>query len=305
MNIQKNIELKKYTTFKIGGPAEYFVEVENVEELKEALFFAKDKNINIFILAGGTNILISEKGIKGLVVKIKLNKLDFKGKKVIVESGVILAQLLEESLDNNLIGLEFATGIPGTVGGAIRGNAGTYGLAMSDIIKKIIYLDENYYIKKMNVKECNFKYRHSIFKEKPYYILSAELKLKSGNVKESRKLIKERLDYRANTQPQGFSSGCVFKNVSFDNIDIKKLKNKGVDIEKFKKFKKIPSGYLIEEIGLKGKIIGGAKISEKHANYILNFNNATYEDVIILISYIKQKIRSKYGIQLEEEIQII
>jgi len=240
-----------------------------------------------------------------LVIKINLNKLEYKNNTVLVGAGLSLAHLLAESLDNNLRGLEFATGIPGTVGGAIRGNAGTYGLAMSDVIKKVIYLDEDYNIKEFNKEECNFKYRHSIFKEKEYYILEALLELEEGDTEESRKLIAERLEYRSNTQPQGFSAGCIFKNINFKDINIDDLKKKGVAIDKFSKFQKIPVGYLIEEIGLKGKTIGGAQVSEKHGNYILNNNQASYDDIIILISYLKQQIRDKYGIQLEEEIQIV
>ena len=305
MNIQKNIELKKYTTFKIGGPAQYFIEVEKKLELEEALAFAQEKNLKIFILGGGTNLLISDKGVKGLVIRIKLNKLEFKKKKVIVGAGLDLEELLNKSLDYGLTGLEFVTGIPGTVGGAIRGNAGTYGLAMSDVIQKIIYLDENYHIKEMNKKEANFKYRHSIFKEKLYYILEAQLELEKGNIGEARKLVRERLEYRYNTQPQGLSAGCIFKNINFAEVNVEDLKKRGVEIEKFTKFQKIPVGYLVEKIGLKGKTIGGAQISEKHGNYILNNKKASYEDIIILISYIKQQVRTKYGIQLQEEIQII
>ena len=143
------------------------------------------------------------------------------------------------------------------------------------------------------------------FKEKSYYILEAQLELEKGNIGEARKLVRERLEYRYNTQPQGLSAGCIFKNINFAEVNIEDLKKRGVEIEKFTKFQKIPVGYLVEKIGLKGKTIGGAQISEKHGNYILNNNKASYEDIIILISYIKQKVRTKYGIQLQEEIQII
>ena len=165
MNIEKNIELKKYTTFKIGGPAKYFVEVRTVEELQECLTFAKEKNLEIFILGGGSNILISDQGFNGLVIKISFDTLEFKDNNITVGSGVILSYLLNKSLEKGLIGLEFTTGIPGTIGGAVRGNAGTYGLAMSNVVKKIKYLDEEYSIQEMNNYEAQFKYRHSIFKE--------------------------------------------------------------------------------------------------------------------------------------------
>jgi len=305
MNIEKNIELKKYTTFKIGGPAKYFVEVKTIEELQECLIFAKENSLEIFILGGGSNILISDQGFNGLVIKITINILEFKGNNITVGSGVILSYLLNQSLEKSLIGLEFATGIPGTVGGAVRGNAGTYGLAMSNVVKKIKYLDEEYNIQEMNNNEAQFKYRHSIFKEKQYIILEVEIELEKRDTKESYKLVKERLKYRQDTQPNKPSAGCIFKNLSFKDLDIDNLREKGIEIDKFTKHEKIPAGYLIDRVDLKGKTIGGVKISEIHANYIVNVDNGTAEPVIMLISLIKQQVRDKYGIELKEEIQLV
>lgn len=305
MKIEKNILLKNYTTFRIGGPAEFFIEAQNAEDLQEALQWAKDNDKDVFILGGGSNLLISDNGIKGLVIKLSLNKLEIEANKIIVGSGVSLAYLLSEALDNNLLGLEFATGIPGTVGGAIRGNAGTYGQDMSQVVKKIKYIDDSYNLAEMDTKEANFAYRHSIFKEKKYIIVEAEIELEHGSTEEVRKLIKERLAYRHDTQPHDPSAGCIFKNVRFEDVDIEDLKKRNLDIEKFAKHKKIPAGYLIESAGLKGHTIGDAQISEKHANYIINKGNATAEQVIMMISFIKQQIRDKYGVQLMEEVQIM
>jgi len=306
MNIQKNIPLKNHTTFKIGGPAEYFVEATTAEELQEAFVWAKENNKPVLILGGGSNLLVSDQGYAGLVIKLKFDKLEFIDTKVTVGSGVKLAYLLVSSLEHNLTGMEFAAGIPGTVGGAIRGNAGTFGLGMSDVTKKIIYLDENNQIQEMYTHQANFAYRHSIFKEKPWIIIEAELELEHGNTEKSRILVKERLERRQETQPNEPSAGCIFKNIRFEDIDdLEALKNKHVEVDNFAQYKKIPAAYLIERVGLKGHTIGGAQVSELHANYIVNKGEATAEQVIMLISFIKQQIRDKYGIQLQEEVQIV
>lgn len=305
MNIEQNVLLKNYVSFKIGGPAEYFAKVSNPLELEEALKWAKDNNKAVRILGGGTNLLISDAGIKGLVIKLDLNKLEFSDNKVIVGCGVPLALLLNEALAKNLTGLEFAAGVPGTVGGAIRGNAGTYGKAMGDVIKKIKYLDENNQVLEIVASEANFMYRHSIFKEKPWIILEAEVELELGDIEAARQLVKERLDYRNNTQPKQPSAGCIFKNIRFEDVDIEALRSKNIEIEKFEKFRKIPASYLIERAGLKGHKIGDAQVSEIHANYIVNNGSATCEQVIMLISFIKQQVRDKYAVQLMEEVQIL
>jgi UDP-N-acetylmuramate dehydrogenase len=305
MNIQKNILLSKYTTFKIGGPAEHFVIAKNIEEVQEAVKWAKENNHPIFMLGGGSNLLISDQGIKGLVIKLDLQNIEFDNNKITVGAGVILTFLLNQSLEHSLVGLEFATGIPGTVGGAIRGNAGTYDQAMNDVVTSIKYLDEDFVIQEMDTAGAEFAYRHSIFKTKPYIILEAQLELKTGDVQAVQQLIRERLQHRQANHPTQPSAGCIFKNVSFEEVDIDDLAKRGVEIEKFSKSKQIPSGYLIEKVGLKGKQIGGAQVSEQHANYIINTGNATAEDVIMLISLIKQQIRDKYGVQLIEEVQFI
>ena len=305
MKIEKNIALKKYTTFKIGGPAEYFAKVKTVEDLAEALKWAKENNQPVKVLGGGSNMLVSDQGLKGLVIKLSLDKLEFDGQKVIVGPGVMLAYLLNQALDHDLTGLEFAAGIPGTVGGAIRGNAGTYGLAMDGVVTKIRYIDENFATQEMTNKDANFKYRHSIFKEKPWIIVEAELKLKKGDVKASRDLVSDRLKYRQDTQPNLPSAGCIFKNVRFEEVNLDDLKAKNIEVEKFEKFQKIPAAYLIERAGLKGHQIGDAQVSEVHGNYIVNRGQATAEQVIMLISFIKQQVRDKYGIQLMEEVQLL
>ncbi|MBT4516891.1 MAG: UDP-N-acetylmuramate dehydrogenase [Candidatus Komeilibacteria bacterium] len=305
MNIQEKVLLKDYTTFKIGGPAEYFADVKNVGDLQEALQWAKENDQPVRILGGGSNMLISDDGLKGLLIKLSIDKLEFDDFRVTVGPGVVLSYLLNKSLENNLTGLEFAAGIPGTVGGATRGNAGTYGVAMDSVVKKIKYLDAKHEVKEMTGKEAKFAYRHSIFKEQAWIILELILDLQKGDVKESQKLVKERLKYRQDTQPNLPSAGCIFKNIRFEEVDLEDLKTKNIEVDKFDKFKKIPAAYIIEKAGLKGHSIGDAQVSEVHANYIVNKGEATAEQVIMLISFIKQQVRDKYGVQLREEVQLL
>lgn len=305
MKIEKNKSLKGYTTFKIGGPAEYFAEVKTAQEVQEALQWAKENKQSVKILGGGSNMLIADAGLKGLVIKLSLDKLEFNNVKVIVGPGVRLAYLLNKALENGLTGLEFAAGIPGTVGGAIRGNAGTYGLAMDSVVRKIKYTDEYGELKEINGSQAKFAYRHSIFKENFWIIVEAELELAKGDIQAARALVNERLKYRQDTQPNLPSAGCIFKNILFEEVDLKKLAEKKIDIDKFSKFKKIPAAHLIERAGLKGHAIGGAQVSDVHANYIVNNGGATAEEVIMLISFIKQQVRDKYGVQLQEEVQLL
>lgn len=305
MNIQNNIPLAPYTTFKIGGPAEYFVLAKTSEEVQEAIAWAQASKQDVFVFGGGSNLLISDQGIKGLVIKLDLQDLEFDGDVVRIGSGVNLAYLLNQALEHGLIGLEFAAGIPGTVGGAVRGNAGTYGLAMGDVVTNIKYLDEKHLFQTMTNLEAEFAYRHSIFKNKNYLILETEIKLNKGDVLEAKKLVAQRLQYRKETQPNEPSAGCIFKNITFTDSETESLRSQGIEVDKFLEHHKIPAAYLIDHAGLKGKTIGGAQVSKKHANYIINTGQAKAEDVVILTSLIKQQVRDKYHIQLTEEVQFI
>ena len=333
IKIQKNILLSKYTSFKIGGAARFFCVAENNDEIQEALEFAGKNKLNIFILGGGSNLLISDEGFDGLVIRIMNQELRVRNNEIFVGSGLSLAKLVGESVKNNLTGLEWAAGIPGTVGGAIVNNAGAFGKCMGDIVEsvEICWLHSpgglwspsagglqtgstalkglwNQHIKKLNNKECDFSYRNSIFKEeKKYIILNAVLKLEKGNEAESRKMILEYFKSRKEKQPLEYpSAGSVFKNPKVDEKHFKRLIKEYPELNKIVKNNTIPAGWLIEQIDeLKNKKIGGVMISEKHCNFIVNTGNAKAEDVVILISLIKQKIRNHFGIQLEEEVEYV
>ena len=287
---KKNVLLKNYTTFRIGGPAKYFFKAKTKEDLIKAIQAAKKLNLPFFILGEGSNILFSDKGFKGLVIKIQSSKIENKetenkNKIIYVEAGVKLSHLVKLSLKNSLTGLEWAAGIPGTVGGAIRGNTGAFGGSMSDIVRsvEVLHLPESE-IKNYELKNCKFSYKENIFKKnKNLIILSCILELKKGDKKEIEEKIKYFLDYREKNHPlEFFSAGCIFKNP-----------------------KKKSAGELIEKCGLKGKEIGDARISEKHANFIVNLGKAHSEDVLKLINLIKKEVKKKFGIELKEEIYFI
>jgi len=315
MKIQKDISLTPYTNYKIGGAARYFCKVKNEKEIIEVLNFADKKNLPVFILGGGTNVLISDKGFSGLVIKLQVLELKSQETKVIIGAGVKLSDVVSFALENSLSGIEWASGIPGTVGGAIRGNAGAFGGEMKDIVTEVtIIKNENRKAKNDNVKlkikkfdneDMKFGYRRSIVKEKRNIIvLSAIFTLKKiKNEKEktkSKELINYYLNYRKEHQPLNYPScGSVFKNI--EEREIKKNK------ELLKNIKKgiVSAAVLIAKAGLVGKKIGDAQISEKHANFIINLGNAKARDVLDLIKLCQKEVYKKFGVKLKSEVEMV
>lgn len=278
-----NVPLKNYNTFKVGGPAKYFCEVKDKNELEEAINFAKGKQLPYFILGGGSNLLISDEGFDGLVVKLNNSDIKLKGERVFAQAGADFGEVVEFAASKGLSGLEWATGIPGTLGGAIRGNAGAFGSYISEAVEAVEAIDEDFEFCGLANSDCGFDYRHSSFKDNNKIIFSSILKLKFENEEIIRERMKQNLDYRRERQPLGYgSAGSVFKNPS----------------EK-------PAGKLIEEAGLKGEKVGDAMVSEKHANFIINSGNATAKDIKELIDLVKQRTKQETGYDLEEEIQYL
>ena len=318
--IKKNVLLKNYTTFKIGGRAKYFFIAKNTEDLIKAILVAKKFKLPFFILGGGSNLLVSDKGFKGLVIKIQNTKYKIQNTKIMAEVGVMLGELVNVSAKTGLSGLEWAVGIPGTVGGAIFGNAGVFGKSMKNIVKEIEVFDlSNEKIKTFKNKDCQFDYRESIFKKnKNLIILSTKLKLKKEKKSKIERKMREYLNYRKENQPLNLpSAGSVFKNYELrlqpahhppeksGPIKNYELVKEFPELREFNKKNLIPAAWLIEKCGLKGKKIGGAKISEKHANFIVNLGEAKAEDVKKLINLAKKKVKNKFSITLEEEIQFL
>lgn len=280
-----NEPMCKHTSFKIGGPAECLIKIQTAEELRWILKYAKEKNIPLTIIGNGSNILVSDEGIKGIVLKIEINtfELDFQNSKLKVGSGIKLGFIAQKCLKQEIAGFEFASGIPGTVGGAIRMNAGAHGKEMKDIVTTITYMDRDGEIHSIQNKEAKFEYRNSLFANKDYIILEVEIQLEKGNTEEIQAKMTEYATYRKEKQPIEYpSAGSTFK--------------RGADFITAK---------LIDECGLKGYQIGGAQISEKHAGFIINKGNATAEDVIKLMEYTKEQIYNKFGKIIVPEIEII
>lgn len=285
--IHINEPMSKHTSFKIGGNAKILVNIVSVFELQEILKILKKENIRIIIIGNGSNILVSDKGIDGIVLKIEIKKFEIQKidskYRITLGAGCKLGEISYKLADKNISGFEFASGIPGTIGGAIRMNAGAYGSEMKDIVNSITYIDRNGQISKINNKEAKFEYRNSIFSKKDYIIIETEIELESGKKEEIIEKIKEYQKNRIEKQPIEYpSAGSVFKRG--DGFITAKL---------------------IDECGLKGYQIGDAQISEKHAGFIINKGNAKAKDVEDLIKYIKKQVLEKFGVEIETEIEII
>ncbi len=321
MILSQNIPLKKYSNFKIGGPASYFYEFRTKEDLINALREWRDMGgevNNIFILGSGTNILWNDDPFEGLVLKDSSSFIKREKGLVIVDAGTLMPDLVGFCTQNSLSGLEWAGGLPGTVGGAIRGNAGAFLGEIGDSVWQVESLDKrSLEVLIRNRVECNFGYRQSVFKNEEVgrrlgeplvrreVILSVKFKFKMGNAEEIKRSTQEKIDYRIDRHPLDLPNiGSTFKNV-----DLKKVSKKvAKEFEKSIKpdpFPVVPAAKLLVAVGLKGKIIGGAQFSEKHPNFIVNFNNAKSTDVKELIKLAKKEVKEKYNIDLEEEIMIV
>lgn len=307
MNLQENILLKNYSNYKIGGPAKFFVQIELVEELKEVLLLAKQKEIsNIFILGLGTNVLIDDKGFDGLVILNKMVGIEKEGDDLVVASGTTMKDLLNYCVENSLSGLEWAGGLPGTVGGAVRGNAGSFKGEIKDNVVEVESLDMQTLTQKMRTnEECNFDYRNSAFKSgdgSSEFITHVVLRLTLGDREEIQEKIKQKMEYRFNRNPVEFPSiGSTFKNIPLDSLS-HELQKEFAPMVKTDPFPVVPVAKLLSLSGLKGRRVGGIVISEKQPNFFVNVDNGTAQDVKTLIDIAKQAVKEKFGILLEEEI---
>ncbi len=306
--LKENILLKDYTTYKIGGPARYFFEANNLQALEDILKLAKEMRLPLFVLGGGSNILVSDKGFNGLVIKISIldkNIIDIN--KIYAGAGATLKDLAYFSSEHGLSGLEWSAGIPeATIGGAIYGSAQAFGTKISSIVKEVQALDlKDYKIKKFTNKQCLFSLKNSIFKkQKNLIIISCILEFQQKNSDEIIKKINEFLDYRRLKHPALPSPGSAFVNPEI-KIKNKNLLKKFPELENFNKVGIIPAGYLIAKSGLSGKIKGGAQISMQHSNFIVNMGNAKAKDVVFLLKLAHKKVNKIFGINLEPEVQFI
>jgi UDP-N-acetylmuramate dehydrogenase len=304
-HIRADYNLADLTSFKIGGNAKYFLETKDINELKEVLFFCQENNIDFKVIGGGSNLLVNDTGFNGLIIKYINREMSLENDIFKVGAGVVLLNFVNYVSQKKYTGQEALAGIPGTIGGAIYGNAGAYGQDIGNIIKLVKVLDEKGEIKILSPVECQFEYRHSVFSSNNYIILEAEIKLEKGTCdSDCQKTIKERIMMRVQKHPLNFpNSGSWFKNIFLTDEVKEKLKE--FDLSKFEKYQKIPAAFLIEQAGCKGHQIGGAQMSEKHANFLINKEDAKAQDVIDLSDYIKKVVKEKYDIELEEEVQYV
>lgn len=317
--IQENVPLAPYTTFKIGGLARYFAEASAAEEIKELYSWARSSvGGRVFVLGGGSNVLISDKGFDGLVIKIKGSELQVENERVETGAGVSLGKIAAEVAGVGLSGLEWSVGIPGTVGGAVCDNTGAFTREMSESVEAVEVLSlEDLSIKKFTKTDCGFSYRDSIFKKTgKFVILSAILKLTESDTAE----VRERMKNYAVERASSFSgagqkcAGCFFKNVEWSCLSLRKSDFRSTKEEIFQKFPelvqfsnkpKISTAFLIESVSLKGKKIGGAMVSDKHANFLVNTGNASAKNVRDLSDLVKEKISERYNFKLEEEVCLV
>lgn len=282
MNIVYNELLKNHTSFKIGGPADEFCSVTSVDEIRDLVEYAKEKNIPVTIMGNGSNLLVSDKGIRGLVIKLAkgFDEITIDGTKIVSQSGILLSKLSNLALKAGLTGLEFASGIPGTLGGAVCMNAGAYDGEMKDVVKKVVYYKDG---KIQETENLDFSYRHSVFSDTDAIVLLVEMELKEGKYEEIKAKMEDFSQRRSDKQPLSQpSAGSTFKR---------------------------PTGYfaakLIEDAGLKGYKIGGAMVSDKHAGFVVNTGDATCDDVVKLIRHIQNVVLGEFGVELETEVKLL
>ncbi|HOC53143.1 MAG TPA: UDP-N-acetylmuramate dehydrogenase [Caldisericia bacterium] len=284
--IYKNYEIKNMTTFKVGGKVDYLIIPKDYDDIRLTLKFGKDNNIPVYLMGNGSNLLISDRGVRGIIIRISkenFNKKKIKNNLITSESGVLLYELISISVRNELSGLEFLHGIPGALGGVIAMNAGTDGSSISDYLREIKVMDSFGEIHILPKEEFGFTYRNSLIVEKKLIVLEALIELKKSKKENIFSTLKYKVKKRKLTQPINYpTAGCVFKNEG-DN----------------------KAGYLIEKAGCKGLRVGDAEVSMVHANFIFNRGNATFSDVISLMKMVKERVYEKFNINLNPEVIIM
>lgn len=309
--VKINEPMAKHTTFKIGGPASYYVQIPTIDQLVGALDYVRGQGLPYLLLGGGSNMLVQDEGFDGVVLVPQDKTITFDGTMVTAAAGVLTVALARETMTHACAGFEWGVGVPGTIGGAVRGNAGAMGGEMKDSVFSVeVYRDAERL--SLSAKECDFGYRDSAFKHNHDVILSVTLALKTATDNNAMKKAISYLQYRNSTQPQGYAStGCIFKNVDIaDNTANRDalLEHVSKDDEKVQQFLavgKISAGWLVEQVGMKGVQYGQAIVSERHGNFIVNLGNASANDVHNLIAEIKTRVYDRYGIELHEEVAMI
>ncbi|OGZ60842.1 MAG: UDP-N-acetylenolpyruvoylglucosamine reductase [Candidatus Spechtbacteria bacterium RIFCSPLOWO2_01_FULL_43_12] len=307
MKIEENVNLAKYTTYRIGGPARYFTECKSEQEVVDVLAWARDIAVPYFVLGGGSNVLVSDGGYDGLVLRMANTEYSWDKNTVRAGAGASMESLVNSSIESGFAGLEWAGGLPGQLGGALRGNAGAFGGEIKDIVKSVRAVSPEGKIRDFSKKECAFAYRISIFKEKPgYIIISAELEFKKGNAEELRRIADEKIEWRRAKHPMEYgNSGSIFKGVEPDKLPVS-IKENYPELERAMRDGNVAAAFFIDQAGLKLKRVGGAEVSNKHPNFLVNrTGSARAEDVLMLASAVKSRVLQEFGVILEEEVHYL
>ena len=284
-NIKVDEPMKKHISFKVGGPADYLVKPKTEEELRNVVEFAKKENVPFIVIGNGSNLLVKDGGIRGIVIELSdnFNNYEIDGNIIKAQSGALLAIIGRNAMKNSLTGFEFAAGIPGTLGGALAMNAGAYGGEMKQVVKTVRLMDRDGNIFELSNEEMKFEYRRSLLTTKDYIVLSAVIELQPGNVEEIKEIMADYSNRRSTKQPLNFpSAGSTFKR---------------------------PEGHfaakLIDDCGLRGLNLRGAQVSDKHCGFVINSGGATAKDILDLMFIVKSTVNAKFGIMLEEEVKIL
>lgn len=284
-DIKLDEPMKKHISFRVGGPADILVKPRSEEQIKEVIAFVKKENIPYIVKGNGSNLLVKDGGIRGIVIEISdnFNSYEIEGKTIKVQSGALLSIIGKAALKQNLKGFEFAAGIPGTIGGALSMNAGAYGGEMKDIVKSVRLMDTEGNIFDFTNEQMEFGYRKSILSQSDYIVLSSEIELEEGNYEEIKGNMSDFSSRRITKQPLNLpSAGSTFKR---------------------------PEGYfaskLIDDSGLKGLTLRGAQVSDKHCGFVVNLGEAKAKDILDLMYVVKSTVKNKFGVTLEEEVKIL
>lgn len=301
--MQENVSLAPYSTFGIGGAARYFIEIQKPDGVLAAVAWANERGLPYRVFAGGSNVIFPDEGVAGVLICLRGGSISFDGPgRIVADAGVALADVIAAALSRGLAGLETLSGIPGTIGGAVVGNAGAYGRSISEAVRQVEVFDlERQGAAVLAREACRFTYRHSVFKERPYLVLRAELELLPGDSDALVRRSAEIIALREKKYKPGLKCpGSFFKNVLVRDVGAETLSK--IDTSKVIEGK-IPAGYLLESVGAKGMREGGIFIADFHGNLFINDGTGTAVDVRRFAATLKARVRERFGIELEEEIR--
>lgn len=301
--------MARHTSLRLGGPARLYAVAESSDILLQAVEAALELEIPWYVFSGGSNLLVADAGYEGVVIQAAQRGLIIEDTTVRVESGAITALVARRSVEAGLTGFEWAVGLPGTIGGAIYGNAGCFGGEMREAVESVDAFRLRDRVRLQLPKaDCHFSYRDSVFKHEPHVILGCTLKLAAAeDPVASKTKLEEIMRHRRDDQPLGQSSaGCIFKNVEVqDDSDLEKLAHQVEVPSTMRVAKRLSAGWLIEQAGLKGRAVGAFEVSPKHGNFFVNTGSGQAKDAVTLIALVKQEVRERFGLELEEEVQLL